>query len=104
MKALIHDGKVVQVEAEAFPVHKSMRWVDCNQDVAAGWDYDGTFSAPAVAEPVIAEPSESDILLKALVLKSQITEQDKNAAKQVLITEKEIEVAEIKARLPYIEE
>ena len=46
MKALIFDGKVVQVEENEFPVHKSLIWLDCASDVKPGWLYDNNvFSA-----------------------------------------------------------
>ena len=42
MKALILDGKVVDVQTEEFEVHSSMSWVDCDDNVAVGWTYDGS--------------------------------------------------------------
>lgn len=41
MKALILDGKVVDVQETEFEVHSSMSWVDCDDNVAVGWTYDG---------------------------------------------------------------
>ena len=41
MKALILDGKVVDVVEKEFEVHSSMSWVDCDDKVAVGWTYDG---------------------------------------------------------------
>ena len=41
MKALILDGKVVDVNEKEFEVHSSMSWVDCDDKVAVGWTYDG---------------------------------------------------------------
>lgn len=47
MKALIKDNKVLQIETEPFPVHKSMVWVDCPDDCGHGWGYvDGEFLPP----------------------------------------------------------
>ena len=49
MKALILDGKVVDVNEKEFEVHSSMSWVDCDDKVAVGWTYDGkTFKANEV--------------------------------------------------------
>lgn len=42
MKALILDGKVLDVQTEEFEVHSSMSWVDCDDNVAVGWTYDGS--------------------------------------------------------------
>lgn len=39
MKALVLDGKVVDVAEEEFPVHSDLVWVDCPSNVLAGWDY-----------------------------------------------------------------
>jgi hypothetical protein len=62
MQALVLEGRVVQVEAEAFPVAEPLQWVACGADVAPGWAYDGqafatTAAAVAVvtADDVIAE-------------------------------------------------
>ena len=41
MKALILDGKVVDVNEKEFEVHSSMSWVDCDDKVKQGWTYDG---------------------------------------------------------------
>ena len=48
MKALIKDGKVVQLSEEKFEVHSSLIWVDnIPENVSTGWNYDGTnFSDP----------------------------------------------------------
>ena len=43
MKALIKDGKVVQLSEEKFEVHSSLTWVDnVPENVTIGWNYDGT--------------------------------------------------------------
>ena len=42
MKALILDGKVVDLNEKEFKVHSSMSWVDCDDNVAVGWTYDGS--------------------------------------------------------------
>ena len=41
MKALILNGKVVDVNEKEFEVHSSMSWVDCDDKVKHGWTYDG---------------------------------------------------------------
>ena len=50
MKALILNSKVVQVESQTFEVHPSLVWVDCPDNVTAGWGYEnGQFIEP---EPI----------------------------------------------------
>ncbi|MDP2206978.1 MAG: DUF4376 domain-containing protein [Alphaproteobacteria bacterium] len=46
MKALVFNGRVVEVSADVFPVASSMEWVDCDETVQAGYTYDGSFHAP----------------------------------------------------------
>ena len=41
MKALTHNGKVVDVKEQPFEVHSSMKWVDCPNDIKIGFLYDG---------------------------------------------------------------
>jgi hypothetical protein len=51
MKALILDGKVVDVCEQSFEVHASMSWHDCDEGVSVGYSFDGTsFSAPVTPE------------------------------------------------------
>lgn len=53
MKALILDGKVVDLSETTFEVHESLTWVDCDESVKHGWLYDGeTFTDPN-PEPVL---------------------------------------------------
>jgi hypothetical protein len=42
MKALILDNKVVDVQATEFEVAPTMSWVDCDDTVKQGFDYDGS--------------------------------------------------------------
>ncbi|WP_366656635.1 tail fiber assembly protein [Fodinicurvata sp. EGI_FJ10296] len=46
MKALIHQGRIEQIEGEAFPVAAPLYWVDAPDDAEVGWHYDGTVFAP----------------------------------------------------------
>ena len=41
MKALVLNGKVIDVSEKEFEVHSSCTWVDCDDKVALGWTYDG---------------------------------------------------------------
>lgn len=43
MKALILNGKVIDIASSEFEVHDSMSWIDSPDDVQYGWFYDGTF-------------------------------------------------------------
>ena len=42
MKALIFENKVVDVQITEFEVSSSMSWVDCEDTVKIGFNYDGT--------------------------------------------------------------
>ena len=42
MKALILNNKVVDIQENEFLVHSSMTWVDCDDTVKVGFDYDGS--------------------------------------------------------------
>jgi hypothetical protein len=54
MKALVHENRVVQVEENEFPVHPSMQWVSCPDEVVAGYAYEnGVFIAPVPEEPEV---------------------------------------------------
>ena len=56
MKALIFENKVVDVQATEFEVHSSMTWVDCDNTVKIGFDYDGsTFTSNEPTAEEIAE-------------------------------------------------
>lgn len=47
MKALILNGRVVDISGVEFAVHPSMQWVDCPEGVQVGYLYDdGVFTAP----------------------------------------------------------
>lgn len=73
MKALILDGKVVQVEEEMFPVCDAMIWVDCDDEVKAGYTYDGEFHQPA--EPDQTSTVQSQIsALEAKVTQRRLRE------------------------------
>ena len=49
MKALILNGKVIDVSEKEFEVHSSCTWVDCDDKVVVGWTYDGkTFSTDGI--------------------------------------------------------
>ena len=46
MKALIFNNKVVDVQEAEFPVHNSLTWVNCGDEVKIGFTYnDGVFTA-----------------------------------------------------------
>ena len=52
MKALIHNGKVIQLSAKEFEVHSDLVWVDATEEVKENWLYvDGVFSAPPEPPP-----------------------------------------------------
>ena len=56
MKALIFENKVVDVQSTEFEVHSSMTWVECDDTVKIGFDYDGsTFTSNEPTAEEIAE-------------------------------------------------
>ena len=47
MKALIHNGKIVDVQNNSFDVSPSLTWVDCRDECTTSWSYEnGSFVAP----------------------------------------------------------
>jgi len=42
MKALIFNNKVVDLKETEFPVHNSLTWVDCGDEIKMGFGYDGS--------------------------------------------------------------
>ncbi len=83
MKALVFDGKVVQIEAEEFPVSPSLIWVDItgiNPQPETGWDYDGTvFTAPIPLpppdrsrEPLTAEELATQMITDGTMTRAKI--------------------------------
>jgi hypothetical protein len=43
MKALLDsENKVIDVQETDFPVHSSCTWIDCDDTVKIGFEYDGT--------------------------------------------------------------
>lgn len=42
MKALIFENKVVDIQTTEFEVASTMTWVDCDDTIKIGFDYDGT--------------------------------------------------------------
>jgi hypothetical protein len=65
MKALVFDGKIVQIEGTEFPISKSLQWVDLT-DIAptpqVGWFYDGVvFTSPPPPPPPPPPPTNDEI-------------------------------------------
>ena len=60
MKALIFNNKVVDIKETEFEVHTSMAWVDCDEKVKTGFEYDGTnfISNEPTAEEIAANDAE----------------------------------------------
>ena len=75
MKALILNNKVVDVKETEYEVHESMTWVDCDNTVEIGFNYDGTNFTPKVT----AEEKQ------AMLDRADATENLKNSAKAKLV-------------------
>jgi len=74
MKALIFNNKVVDVKETEFPVHNSMTWVDCEDEVKIGFSYDGsTFTSN---EPT-AEELQAETDRKAQVVTDKVSGKQK---------------------------
>jgi len=69
MKALILNNKVVDTNETEFPVHKSLTWVNCGNEVKIGFSYDGnTFTSnESTAEELqtLADAKTAEINKKA---------------------------------------
>ena len=74
MEALVFQGQVIQIEAEIFPVHRDLSWIDIaglDPQPEVRWSWDGVvFSPPPTPpEPPVTEkrwreyPSTRDMLL-----------------------------------------
>jgi hypothetical protein len=51
MKALVFNNVVQQVEPTEFEVHPNLVWVDCSNDVKAGFTFEnGVFIPPIVTQ------------------------------------------------------
>ena len=61
MKALIFENRVVDVQTTEFEVSSSMTWVDCEDTVKIGFNYDGsTFTSnEPTAEEISALEAEA---------------------------------------------
>ncbi len=71
MKALIFENKVVDVQATEFEVVPTMSWVDCDDTVKIGFNYDGsTFTsnkptAEEIAEAQAQQQAKADLKANA---------------------------------------
>ena len=85
MKSLILNNKVVDVQEAEFPVHNSMSWVECGDEVKIGFSYDGsTFTSN--------EPTAEEIQAKIDADAQKAT--DKTNAKAKLIAGEALTEAE----------
>jgi len=87
MKALIFENKVVDVQSTEFEVHSSMTWVECDDTVKIGFNYDGstfTSNEPTAEEIATAQAEiQAQIDLKAsakakLIAGEALTEDEAN--------------------------
>ena len=67
MRALLDtDNKVIDVKETDFPVHSSCTWVDCDDTVKVGFEYDGTnFIDPTIPTAEEIAQKEARELSKA---------------------------------------
>jgi hypothetical protein len=69
MKALILSDTVVQVAKDSFPVAPELTWIDCPDEVIAGWRYEqGGFLPPIPHVSIFPQgKSETDLKMDALI-------------------------------------
>ena len=79
MHALVFNKKVIQTEAETFPVHEDLEWIDVtgiDPCPEAGWACDGTVFVPPPPPPPPPTDAEKfeehfrgngDVMLRAIV-------------------------------------
>ena len=87
MKALIFENKVVDVQATEFEVASTMSWVDCDDTVKIGFNYDGsTFTSNKPTAEQIAtfeaeQQAKADLKASAkakLIAGEPLTEEEAN--------------------------
>ena len=71
MKALVYQGKIVQIQEQSFDVHPNYQWFDCPNDCTLDWVFaDGVISPPT---PIVLSPEEV-LALFQLEIKSALDE------------------------------
>lgn len=67
MRALLDsENKVIDIKETDFPVHSSCTWVDCDDTVKIGFEYDGTnFTDPTIPTAEEIAQKEARELSKA---------------------------------------
>lgn len=88
MKALVFEGKIVQIEVEEFPVAPALTWINITGITPApkvSWSYDSvTFTAPPplpLPPPKSAAPLTAEELADHLITKNVITQGEIDAIK-----------------------
>jgi len=69
MKALIFDGKVVQIEADEFPVSPALEWVDITgvmPQPEVGWAYNGVAFIQPPPPPTPPPKADADLTAEEL--------------------------------------
>ena len=71
MKALVFEGKIVQIEAKKFPVSPELTWhnlAGLTPQPKVGWSYDGAVFSPPSPPPIVPSlPDPGDELNASLV-------------------------------------
>ena len=89
MKALILNNKVVDIQENEFLVHSSMTWVDCDDTVKVGFDYDGsTFisNEPTAEEIATAQAEKEQKKVDALAGNNKLLELGLTQAEATALT------------------
>lgn len=59
-------GRIAEIATEAFPVHPSLRWIECPDDTTARHVWDGSAFAAPPPPPVLERPRDLAAELDAL--------------------------------------
>ena len=73
MKALILNNQVIDVNEKETPAAPACKWVDCDDKVKIGWNYDGSkFTDPAVELEV--EPTTEQLEIQVRSQRNRLLE------------------------------
>lgn len=73
MKALILNNQVIDVNENETPAAPACKWIDCDDEVKIGWNYDGSnFTDPAVELEV--EPTTEQLEIEVRSRRNRLLE------------------------------
>jgi len=93
MKALIHEGRVADVQEVEFEVHEDFTWMDCPDTVEIGDTYDGENFASR-------NPSEAEVTAAAEQLEAKLAAKASSYQKLIDLGLSEAEASAVTAYTP----